>query len=77
MIKVIKHGKRAYFAVCGKCFCEFSYELDDLYAGSYINCPDCGFMIKHTPQCIDNVNTISTDNSSTGASIKRICELQN
>lgn len=79
MIKIIKHGKRAYFAVCGKCFCEFSYELDDLYTtcvgttgintcvGSYINCPDCGFMIKHNPQCYKT----SIYNNSADTAIKR------
>lgn len=50
MIKVIKHGKKKFKAICANCGCEFTYELDDmrpLGCTNCVDCPDCGQYIPH------------------------------
>lgn len=41
MIKIIKPGKKEFTAICGKCGCEFTYELSDLICSSSVPCPEC------------------------------------
>ena len=41
MIKIIKPGKKEFIGICSRCGCEFSYELRDLFYGSFVRCPDC------------------------------------
>ena len=41
MIKIVKPGKKEFTAICGKCGCEFTYELSDLICRSYVPCPEC------------------------------------
>lgn len=44
MIKIIKPGNKTFTAMCSKCGCEFSYELEDLDFPheEYVKCPECG-----------------------------------
>ena len=50
-IKIIKHGKEVFKAVCPVCECEFSYQVEDLkedaFSNHYVECPDCGNIIIH------------------------------
>ena len=50
-IKVIKHGKETFKAVCPICGCEFSYQSEDLkedrFHNHYIECPDCKQIVSH------------------------------
>ncbi len=50
-IKVIKHGKEAFKAVCPICGCEFSYQAEDLkedrFHNHYVECPDCKQIVSH------------------------------
>lgn len=46
-VKVIKHGKAHYTAICPRCGCEFEYDLKDLGVGNGINCPDCEYYCYH------------------------------
>lgn len=50
-IKVIKHGKETFKAVCPICGCEFSYQAEDLREDSfhnhYVECPDCKQIVSH------------------------------
>lgn len=40
-IKIIKDGKKEFRATCPFCYCEFTYEKEDIPEG-IINCPCCG-----------------------------------
>ena len=50
-IKIIKHGKEAFKAVCPICGCEFSYQAEDLkedrFHNHYVECPDCKQIVSH------------------------------
>ena len=50
-IKVIKHGKETFKAVCPICGCEFSYQTEDLkedrFHNHYVECPDCKQIVSH------------------------------
>ena len=50
-IKVIKHGKETFKAVCPICRCEFSYQSEDLkedrFHNHYVECPDCKQIVSH------------------------------
>ena len=50
-IKVIKHGKETFKAVCSICGCEFSYQAEDLkedhFHNHYVECPDCKQIVSH------------------------------
>ena len=50
-IKVIKHGKETFKAVCPICGCEFSYQAEDLkedcFHNHYVECPDCKQVVSH------------------------------
>ena len=50
-IKVIKHGKETFKAVCPICGCEFSYQAEDLkedrFHNHYVECPDCKQIVSH------------------------------
>ena len=50
-IKVIKHGKETFKAVCPICGCEFSYQSEDLkedrFHNHYVECPDCKQIVSH------------------------------
>lgn len=47
MIRIIKEGKKVFTRICGKCGCEFSYELDDLAGSGIIYCPCCHNLLTH------------------------------
>lgn len=47
MIRIIKEGKKVFTRICGKCGCEFSYELDDLTGSGIIYCPCCYNLLTH------------------------------
>lgn len=49
MKKVIESGKKEFIAVCDKCGCKFSYELEDV-AGGVVNCPECDEYVVHLRQ---------------------------
>lgn len=49
MRKVIVSGKKEFIAVCGKCGCKFSYELEDVFGGG-LYCPECGGYVVHSRQ---------------------------
>ena len=49
MKKVIESGKKEFIAVCSRCGCKFSYELEDVFGGG-IHCPECGDYIVHPKQ---------------------------
>ena len=50
-IKVIKHGKETFKAVCPICGCEFTYQSEDLkedcFHNHYVDCPDCKNSVSH------------------------------
>ena len=50
-IKVIKHGKETFKAVCPICGCEFTYQSEDLkediFHNHYVECPDCKNGVSH------------------------------
>jgi hypothetical protein len=50
-IKVIKHGKETFKAVCPICGCEFTYQAEDLkedcFHNHYVECPDCKQAVSH------------------------------
>ena len=50
-IKIIKHGKETFKAVCPICGCEFSYQAEDLkedlFHNHYVECPDCKQTVSH------------------------------
>ena len=50
-IKIIKHGKETFKAVCTICGCEFSYQAEDLkedhFHNHYVECPDCKQIVSH------------------------------
>jgi hypothetical protein len=50
-IKVIKHGKETFKAVCPICGCEFAYQAEDLkedcFHNHYVECPDCKNAVSH------------------------------
>lgn len=50
-IKVIKHGKETFKAVCPICGCEFTYQAEDLTLDMFGNhnviCPDCHQVVPH------------------------------
>ena len=50
-IKIIKHGKETFKAICTICGCEFSYQAEDLkedhFHNHYIECPDCKQIVSH------------------------------
>lgn len=50
-IKVTKHGKETFKAVCPICGCEFSYQVEDLkedhFHNHYVECPDCKQTVPH------------------------------
>lgn len=50
-IKVIKHGKETFKAVCPICGCEFSYQAEDLredrFRNHYVECPDCKQIVSY------------------------------
>ena len=50
-IKIIKHGKETFKAVCPICGCEFSYQAEDLkedlFHNHYVECPDCKHTVYH------------------------------
>lgn len=53
MIKIIKPGKTVFNVTCGRCGCEFTYELEDLhtYFGSeYVRCSECSHDSYHPRQ---------------------------
>lgn len=41
MIKIIEEGQKKFVAVCRRCGCKYSYEVEDII-GDYVPCPDCG-----------------------------------
>ena len=49
MIKIIKEAQKEFIAKCKRCYCEFSYELEDLKDKDWncVECPCCGFLIPH------------------------------
>lgn len=52
-MKVIKHGKKNFVAVCARCGCKFSYTINELkaqYPLKYIRCPECGDEYYHPSQ---------------------------
>ena len=46
-IKIIKEGQVKFPATCGRCGCEFTYELEDVNAAGFVTCPCCGELIFH------------------------------
>ena len=42
MKTILKHGNLNKFTICNWCKCEFTYELEDIYPGPTVTCPDCG-----------------------------------
>ena len=50
-IKIIKHRKETFKAVCPICRCEFSYQSEDLkedrFHNHYVECPDCKQTVSH------------------------------
>ena len=66
-IKVIKHGKETFKAVCPICGCEFSYQAEDLkedrFHNHYIECPDCGQVVSHEYELKKKYITWTKDSS--------------
>lgn len=58
MIKIIKDGIKELRATCPFCYCEFTYEREDVHDG-IVNCPCCGAIMdvkQHTKtQIRDNM----------------------
>ena len=57
-IKIIREGIKELRAICPFCYCEFTYEKEDLH-GDTINCPCCGAMMdakQYTIGTITNPN---------------------
>ncbi len=56
MKTVIKEGNKLFEAICPKCGCHFSYELEDLKDSWvtcwYTLCPECGTECRHPDQSI-------------------------
>lgn len=53
MVKVVKPGKKEFYATCEMCGCEFTYELSDLKLSCSLNkvtCPTCGKDYYHKAQ---------------------------
>lgn len=53
MIKITKPGKTVFNGKCGKCGCEFTYELEDLwnnFGSGYVKCPECSDKYFHPSQ---------------------------
>lgn len=50
MVKIIREGTNKFQAICSKCGCEFSYELEDLDSLNYVECPFCHEEYKHKDQ---------------------------
>lgn len=53
MIKIIIRGKETFDAVCARCGCKFTYQLEDLKrmaCSEYVCCPDCGEEYYHPAQ---------------------------
>lgn len=46
-IKIIKEGQVKFPATCGRCGCEFTYELEDVNTAGFVTCPCCGELIFH------------------------------
>lgn len=50
MIEIIEHGKDKFDAVCPRCGCKFTYQLEDLKTymiTEFVDCPDCGKRYNH------------------------------
>lgn len=47
MIKTIKEGQKVFTRICNRCGCEFSYELEDLNAVDFVQCPCCHKSLTH------------------------------
>jgi len=47
MIKTIKEGQKVFTKICDRCGCEFSYELEDLNAADFVQCPCCHKLLTH------------------------------
>ena len=43
-IKIIKEGIKEFHATCPFCYCEFTYEQEDIHEG-IVNCPCCGAIL--------------------------------
>jgi hypothetical protein len=46
MIKIVKPGQKEFKGYCDRCGCEFTYEFEDIVAGS-VECPTCGHAYYH------------------------------
>lgn len=47
-IKIIKNGNKTFKTLCPRCDCIFTYQLNDLYSGTFVCCPECGYNIQHS-----------------------------
>ena len=66
-IKIIKHGKETFKAVCPICGCEFSYQAEDLredrFRNHYVECPDCKQIVSHEYELKKKYITWTKDSS--------------
>ena len=54
-IKIIKQGIKELRAICMHCYCEFSYEEEDIHNGTLV-CPCCSAMMDAKTHTITNPN---------------------
>lgn len=47
MKKIITSGKKEFIAVCNRCGCKFSYELEDVLWNNVVKCPECNEHVSH------------------------------
>lgn len=53
MIEIIELGKEKFEAVCTRCGCRFTYQLEDLKMPVFtecVECPECGKVYYHPIQ---------------------------
>ena len=59
MKKIIKEGVKEFRATCPFCYCEFTYEREDVrdgMANGMVNCPDCGAILE-IKACTRKINS--------------------
>lgn len=56
MIKIVKPGQKEFKGYCDRCGCEFTYEYEDIVAGT-VECPTCGHSYYHPSRGLTPPNT--------------------
>lgn len=56
MIKIVKPGQKEFKGYCDRCGCEFTYEHEDIVAGT-VECPTCGHSYYHPSRGLTPPNT--------------------